>query len=69
MTKPHPSLPTNRGFMMQLHAEVQPEQEHWKGRIEYLISGQTGHFHSAEGLLAFLRRILGAQQLAEARKQ
>jgi hypothetical protein len=66
MPKNHPALPTNRAFVVQLHADAQPEQGNWKGRAEHLNSGKAVHFNSAEELLAFMARTLSAQQLAEA---
>jgi hypothetical protein len=61
-----PSLPANRAFVVQLHADAQLEQGDCKGRVEHLTSGDADHFASAEALLAFMARILTAQQQAEA---
>jgi hypothetical protein len=66
MTKDQPSLPTNRAFVVQLHADAQPEQGDFKGRVEHIVSGQAVHFNSSEELLALMTRTLAAQQLAEA---
>jgi hypothetical protein len=66
MTKDQPSLPTNRVFVVQLHADAQPEQGDFKDRVEHIVSGQAVHFNSSEELLAFTARTLSGQQLAEA---
>jgi hypothetical protein len=66
MHKDQPSLPANRAFVVQLHADAQPEQGDFKGRVEHLSSYQAAHFDSFEELLAFMRRRLTAQQPAEA---
>jgi hypothetical protein len=66
MPQNQPSLPTNRAFVVQLHADAQPEQGNWKGRVEHLNSMEATHFTSAEELLAFMARTLSAQQLAGA---
>jgi hypothetical protein len=66
MTKDQPSLPTNRAFVVQLHADAQPEQGYFKGRVEHVISMKAVHFNSVEDLVAFMTRTLAAQQLAEA---
>jgi hypothetical protein len=66
MPQTHPSLPTNRAFVVQLHADARPEQGDFTGRVEHLSSMEAAHCTSAEELLAFMRRILSAQQLAEA---
>ena len=66
MTKDQPSLPTNRAFVVQLHADAQPEQGDFKGRVEHVVSMEAVHFNSVEDLVAFMVRTLAAQQLAEA---
>jgi hypothetical protein len=66
MPKNQLTLPTNRAFVVQLHADALPEQGDFKGRAEHLNSGEAVHFNSAEELLAFIARTLSAQQLAEA---
>jgi len=57
-----PSLPTNRAFVVQFHAQSLEAPLSWAGRIEHLVSGQVGRFHSPEELLEFLNRMLTAVQ-------
>ena len=66
MRKDQPSLPTNRAFVIQLHADAQLERGDFKGRVEHIKSRQAAHFTSAEELLAFIAHTLRAQQAAEA---
>ena len=53
-----PSLPTNRAFVVQLHAEAQVEQGEFKGRVEHVVSMRATHFHSLEELAAFMVQIV-----------
>ena len=58
MSQPHPSLPTNRAFVVQFRAQPTDSALSWEGRAEHLSSGQVQRFHSPEELLAFLARVL-----------
>ena len=58
MSQPHPSLPTNRAFVVQFRAQPTDPALSWEGRVEHLNSGQVLRFHSSEELLAFLARVL-----------
>jgi hypothetical protein len=49
-----PSLPTNRAFVVQLHADAQVGQKEFTGRVEHLVSYKSTHFHSLEELGAFM---------------
>jgi len=49
-----PSLPTNRAFVVQLHADAQVEQSEFRGRVEHIVSMRATHFHSLEELTAFM---------------
>lgn len=49
-----PSLPTNRAFVVQLHADAQVEQGEFRGRVEHIVSFQATHFQSLEELTAFM---------------
>lgn len=69
MKNNQPSLPANRAFVVQLHADIQIEWGDYKGRVEHLNSGAAAHFASAEELLAFITRTLTAQQQSEAEKE
>ena len=55
-----PSLPVHRAFVVQLHADAQPEQGQFRGRVEHLVSYQSAHFESVEELTAFMVRVLTA---------
>ncbi len=63
--KQKPSLPANRGFVLQLHAAAQPERGQWQGRVEHLLSAQVLHFQSLEELLNFIAQVLAEQQVDE----
>jgi hypothetical protein len=65
MPSNRPSLPADRAFVVQIHIDVQPGQSDFKGRVEHLTSMKAAHFDSAEELLAFMARILTAQQAEE----
>lgn len=53
-----PSLPANRAFVVQLHAEAQVEQGEFRGRVEHIVSMQATHFHSLEELAAFVAKVV-----------
>jgi hypothetical protein len=67
MRSNQPSLPADRAFVVQIHADARLEHGDCKGRVEHLTSMEAAHFVSAEELLAFMARILTAQQQAEGR--
>ena len=58
MTPSHPSLPSNRAFVVQFRAQPAESALAWEGRVEHLSSGQVLRFHTPEELLTFLARIL-----------
>ena len=62
MCQPPAALPTNCAFVVQFRAQPPEAPVCWEGRVEHLVSGRVGRFHSAEELLAFLARILTAVQ-------
>ena len=41
--------------------EVAPRRRRFRGRVEHLSSGESAHFSSLEGLLAFVGRTLQAE--------
>lgn len=61
-SKNKPSLPTNRAFVVQLHADAQVEQGEFRGRIEHIVSFQATHFHSLEELTAFIVQVITTLQ-------
>jgi hypothetical protein len=60
MAKQQPSLPANRAFVVQLHADAQPEKGQFCRRVEHIVSHQTAHFASVEDLTAFMVRVITA---------
>ena len=54
MSKDQPSLPTNRAFVVQLHAEAEVTQGRFKGRVEHIVSMRAAHFGSLEELVTFI---------------
>ena len=60
MAKKPPSFPANRAFVVQLHADAQPAQGQFRGRVEHIVSYQAAHFASVEELTAFMVRVLAA---------
>jgi hypothetical protein len=57
-----PSLPTNRAFVVQLHADAQVEQGELRGRVEHVVSMRATHFHSLEELTAFMAQVVTTLQ-------
>jgi len=57
-----PSLPANRAFVVQLHAEAKVDQGEYKGRVEHITSMQATHFASLEELSAFIVKIMTTLQ-------
>ena len=53
-----PSLPTNRAFAVQLHAEAKMEQGEFRGRVEHVVSMRATHFDSLEELATFMVQIV-----------
>lgn len=62
-----PSLPADRAFVVQLHADAEIAHGQVHGRVEHIVSYQATRFTSLEELLAFVARVLKEQQ--EERKQ
>ena len=52
------SLPTQRAFVVQLHAESKVEKGQFKGRVEHIVSGRSTHFSTMQALKAFMHRVL-----------
>ena len=57
-----PSLPANRAFVVQLHAEAQVEQGEFRGRVEHVVSMRATHFDSLEELATFIVQIVTTLQ-------
>jgi hypothetical protein len=54
------SLPLERAFVVQLHADADVAHGQLMGRVEHVRSARATHFHSLEELLTFFRRVLAA---------
>jgi hypothetical protein len=53
-----PSLPTNRAFVVQLHADAHLEHGEFRGRVEHVVSMRATQFHSLEELAAFIVQVV-----------
>ena len=62
MPKNKPSLPSDRAFVVQLRGDAAVEQGDFRGRVEHIVSMQAAHFESVEELIAFIVRVVAAQQ-------
>jgi hypothetical protein len=62
MSYSQPTLPANRAFVVQFRAQPTEASSAYEGRVEHLLSGQVGRFHSLEELLAFMVRVLSDVQ-------
>ena len=51
-------LPPERAFVVQFYADTMLDTAHMAGRVEHVVSGQAGHFHSLATLLSFMTRVL-----------
>ena len=56
MRQSQPSLPTNRAFLVQFRTQSSGAWP-YEGRVEHVVSGQVGRFHSLEELLTFMIRL------------
>jgi hypothetical protein len=43
---------------VQFYADTALDPTHLAGRVEHVVSGQVGHFHSLVTLLSFMTRVL-----------
>jgi hypothetical protein len=55
----HP-LPSNRAFVVQLHANADPSRALLFGRVEHVLSARAAHFETLDELLAFITRTLSS---------
>ena len=58
-------LPSNRAFVVKFYADAQVEKGQFYGRVEHVISYQSTRFQSLDELVAFMTRILTAQERKE----
>jgi hypothetical protein len=59
MSDAHPSLPTNRAFVVQFRPPADGATPTYAGRVEHVVSGEVRRFHSLEELLEFMVGMLG----------
>jgi hypothetical protein len=57
-------LPPERAFVVQFYADTMLDTAHMAGRVEHVVSGQVGHFHSMATLLSFITRVLAEAETA-----
>lgn len=58
-------LPPERAFVVQFYADTGLDTTHMAGRVEHVVSGQVGHFHSLAALLTFITRVLVEAETAD----
>jgi hypothetical protein len=58
MSMHQPTLPLQRSFVVQLHADAEVAQGEVWGRVEHIRSGQATHFQSVEELVRFMVGVL-----------
>jgi hypothetical protein len=58
-------LPPERAFVVQFYADTELDTTHMAGRVEHVVSGQVGHFHSLATLLSFISRVLVEKKATE----
>jgi hypothetical protein len=56
-------LPPERAFVVQFYADTGLDMTHMTGRVEHVVSGQVGHFHSLVTLLSFITRVLAEGEM------
>jgi len=53
------SLPAERSFLVQFHAEAASNRENsWQGRVEHVVSGHAARFEDWSALRRFVERTL-----------
>ena len=58
MSPSQPTFPTQRAFVVQVHAEAKVELGQVWGRAEHIVSGQGTRFQSVEELRQFMVQVL-----------
>jgi hypothetical protein len=54
--------------VVQFYADTNLGTAHMAGRVEHVVSGQVGHFHSLTTLLPFISRVLVEGETADTEK-
>jgi hypothetical protein len=57
-------LPPEWAFVVQFYTDTVLDPTHLAGRVEHVVSGQVGHFHSLATLLSFITHVLGERETA-----
>jgi hypothetical protein len=58
MPSQQPTFPTQRAFVVQVHADAVVGQGHVWGRVEHIVSGRAAYFHTMEELVQFIVQVL-----------
>ena len=58
MSTTQPAYPTQRAFVVQIHAETDVAQSKVRGRVEHIVSGQVTYFQTVEELVQFMVHVL-----------
>jgi hypothetical protein len=58
MPTSQPAYPTQRAFVVQIHAETDVVQHEVRGRVEHIVSGQVTYFQTVEELVQFMVQVL-----------
>ena len=58
MPTSQPAYPTQRAFVVQIHAEADMAQGEVRGRVEHIVTGQATHFETVEALVQFIVQVL-----------
>lgn len=58
MPTPQPAYPTQRAFVVQIHAEADMAQGEVRGRVKHIVTGQATHFETVESLVQFIMKVL-----------
>ena len=52
------TLPTDRAFVVQVHADAAVGKAQLWGRVEHIVSGRSTRFQSVEELVIFMVQVL-----------
>jgi hypothetical protein len=58
MRTSQPAYPTQRAFVVQIHAEADMAQGEVQGRVEHIVTGQATRFETVEALVRFIVQVL-----------
>jgi hypothetical protein len=58
MPTSQPAYPTQRAFVVQIHAETDVVQSEVRGRAEHIVSGKVTYFQTVEELAQFMVQVL-----------